>query len=333
MSILIAIGTWALSVVVLLVGGVFVFEWLQRAKSISGKHVVVTGGSSGIGKSIAISAAKRGAHVTIIARNQKRLEEATQEITKAAAESSQRVQHLSLDLSSDYSAVETALWALEEESGPIFMLINCAGGAVCGKLEDTSANDIQGQISMNFLSTVYPTKALISRMKSRGEGVVAITGSISSLFGIYGFSIYSSTKFALRGFAEALQMETKPYGVSVTLSFPPDTDTPGFANEQKTKPMETRLISESAGLIHPDVVAEKTLNDALKGKFFSFVGFEGWLVSAVCAGMSPPSSYSALALEALFMGPLRLVSAGLLMNFNAIVKKCKHDRNKNKKVE
>lgn len=50
-----------------------------------------------------------------------------------------------VDLSSDYNAVEKALWTLEEESGPIYMLVNCAGGAVCGKLEDTSANDIQVQ--------------------------------------------------------------------------------------------------------------------------------------------------------------------------------------------
>lgn len=60
---------------------------------------------------------------------------------------------------------------------------------------------------MNFVGTVYPTKALIGRMKSRGEGSVVITGSVASLLGIYGFSIYSGTKFALRGFAEALHME------------------------------------------------------------------------------------------------------------------------------
>lgn len=326
-------GTWFLFASILATLGLFLYDWLLKDRQITGKHVVVTGGSSGIGKSVAISAAKRGAHVTIIARNAKRLEEATQEISKAVIDSSQKVQYLSLDLSSDYAVVEKALWSLEDEAGPIFMLINCAGGAVCGKLEDTSASDIQGQISMNFLSSVYPTKALVGRMKSRGEGIIVITGSVASLFGIYGFSIYSSTKFALRGFAEALHMETKPYGVSVTLSFPPDTDTPGFANENKSKPMETRLISESGGLVNPDVVAEKTMSDALRGKFFSFVGFEGGIVSAVCAGMSPPSSFTALVIQVLLMGPLRLVSAGLLLHFNGIVNKCKHDRNKNKKLE
>lgn len=73
------------------------------------------------------------------------------------------------------------------------------------------------------------------------------------------------TKFncELNVLTQQISFQTKPYGISVTLAFPPDTDTPGFANEQKTKPMETRLISETAGLIHPDVVAEKTLLDAL----------------------------------------------------------------------
>lgn len=57
--------------------------------------------------------------------------------------------------------------------------------------------------------------------------------------------------------------QAKPYNVSVTLSFPPDTDTPGFATEEKSKPMETRLISQSAGLVSPEVVAKQILMDAL----------------------------------------------------------------------
>lgn len=325
--------TWILILIVFLVVGIILYERFEKGRSIKGKHVIVTGGSSGIGKSLAMNAAKRGAHVTIVARDRKKLEDATQEIMKVVAETSQKIQYLSLDLSSDYCEVEKAFFTLEEEVGPVYMLVNVAGGAVCGKLEDTSASDIQSQISMNLLGTVYPTKALISRMKSRGEGVVVVTGSVASLFGIYGFSIYSSTKFALRGFAEALKMETKPYGVSVTLSLPPDTDTPGFANEQKSKPMETRLISESGGLVHPDIVAEQTIRDALQGKFFSYVGLESGIVAAVCAGMSPPSSFTSLIIEVLFMGPLRMVAAGLLIHFNNIVKKCKHDRNKNKKLE
>jgi 3-dehydrosphinganine reductase len=58
-------------------------------------------------------------------------------------------------------------------------------------------------------------------------------------------------------------MELAPYNVTVTLSLPPDTDTPGFQTEQESKPVETKYISESGGLVQPETVAKKLLNDAL----------------------------------------------------------------------
>lgn len=58
-------------------------------------------------------------------------------------------------------------------------------------------------------------------------------------------------------------MELRPYNISVTLSLPPDTDTPGFAVEELSKPLETKLISQSSGLVKPDVVAEQLFKDAL----------------------------------------------------------------------
>jgi hypothetical protein len=61
--------------------------------------------------------------------------------------------------------------------------------------------------------------------------------------------------------------QVKPYNISVTLCLPPDTDTPGFANEEKTKPMETRLISQSSGLVPPEVVAKRLMQDALVSNF------------------------------------------------------------------
>ena len=61
--------------------------------------------------------------------------------------------------------------------------------------------------------------------------------------------------------------QVKPYNISVTLCLPPDTDTPGFANEEKTKPMETRLISQSAGLVSPKAVAKRLMEDTLVSYF------------------------------------------------------------------
>lgn len=61
-------------------------------------------------------------------------------------------------------------------------------------------------------------------------------------------------------------MELAPYNISVTLSLPPDTDTPGFAIEELSKPLETKLISETSALVSPEVVANKLFKDALVSK-------------------------------------------------------------------
>lgn len=64
-------------------------------------------------------------------------------------------------------------------------------------------------INLNFLGTIHTIKALLPRMKARREGHIVITSSMAALVGIYGYSVYSCTKFALRGLAESLHMEVK----------------------------------------------------------------------------------------------------------------------------
>ncbi|KAF4529202.1 hypothetical protein B566_EDAN011448 [Ephemera danica] len=269
----------------------------KKSASLKNKHVLVTGGSLGIGKCVALEAARRGAHVTIIARNVENLERAVSEIKSA------------MDLSSKFETLDQAVEKLEESVAPVFMLVNCAGTAVCGKLEDMSDNDIKYLLNLNVLGTMFPCKALVPRMKARKEGHIVITASQAALLGIFGYSVYSAT------------------------NLPPDTDTPGFAEEEKSKPQETRLISESAGLVSPERVANQMLDDALNYNFFSTVGFESAMLTTACAGMAPFSSFRELAIQVCSAGVLRIVSVLVLHQFNRIVSKCQRDRDTNKKAE
>lgn len=146
----------------------------------------VTGGSSGIGKCIAILAAKYGAHVTIIARDIQKLEIARNEIIHACKNKDiQKVEYLSLDVGEDYDAIDKALNDIERTMGPIYMLVNCAGTAICGKIEDTSPADLQKMININFLGSYYCTKAVVQRMKAAQEGIIVFTSSQAALLGIY----------------------------------------------------------------------------------------------------------------------------------------------------
>ncbi|XP_072747996.1 3-ketodihydrosphingosine reductase [Anoplolepis gracilipes] len=322
---------FVLIIVLLIIKQLF---WNPRLKSVKNKHVVITGGSSGIGKCVAIIAARHGANVTIIARDVQKLEAAKNEILHACENKDvQRVEYLSLDIGANYENVEKALADLEKTMGPIYMLVNCAGIAICSKIEDTTPDSLNKMIHINLLGTYYCIKAVTQRMKASREGVIVLTSSAAAFLGIFGYSAYCSTKFALRGLAESIAMELRPYNISVTLSLPPDTDTPGFAIEELSKPLETKLISQTSKLVNPDVVADKLFKDALAGKFFSFIGLDGFILATLCSGMSPFKSISELLLQALLMGLLRIVSAFYLICFDKIILNCITTRDKNKKSE
>lgn len=83
----------------------------------------------------------------------------------------------------------------------------------------------------NYLGSVYCTKAVVESMKNREFGRVVFVSSQAGQVGIYAYTGYSASKFALKGLAEALQMELKPYNIHVTIAYPADTDTPGLRDE------------------------------------------------------------------------------------------------------
>uniref|UniRef100_A0A8C9ZNJ3 3-dehydrosphinganine reductase n=1 Tax=Sander lucioperca TaxID=283035 RepID=A0A8C9ZNJ3_SANLU len=230
---------------------------------LNGAHVVVTGGSSGIGKSIAVECYKQGAFITLVARDEAKLLQAKKEVEKFAINDKQVVLCISVDVSSDYSQVESVIKQAQEKLGPVDMLVNCAGLAISGKFEDVEVDRFKKLMEVNYLGSVYPTRAVITTMKERRMGRIMFVSSQAGQIGLFGYTAYSPSKFALRGLAESLQMEIKPYNIYVTVAYPPDTETPGLAEENKTKPLETKLISETSGVCQPDQVAKIIVRDAI----------------------------------------------------------------------
>ena len=113
-------------------------------------------------------------------------------------------------------------------------------------------------------------------MKEKG-GRIVNTSSIGGFVGIFGYTDYSASKFALVGFSEALRQELKKFNIKVQVLCPPDTDTPSFVVENLTKPEETRRISESARLMTPEAVAAETVKALERNQFMITPGFDGKL--------------------------------------------------------
>ncbi|CAF4799893.1 unnamed protein product [Pieris macdunnoughi] len=318
MICIISISVIVSGLAILLVFLHFSIDKRMLYKNLNNKHVVVTGGSSGIGKAVAIEAVKLGANVTVIGRDIKKLTSVVTEMQGHLINKEQKVQYASLDVTSDYNTIEKCFSDLENKIGTIFMLFNCAGMCICGKFEDMKIDEIKQMIDLNYFGTAYPTKYVLPKMKERNEGIIVFVSTEAALLGIYGYSAYGAAKWAVRGLAESVFMELVGTNVRLTLAFPPDTDTPGFKQEELTKPAETKLISGSGGLHSPSKVGRKMLQDALKGKCYSVFGFSGQLLSLLYCGSI--DSVSQVLLQIVTMGFLRAIVVVIMLSFHKIVR-------------
>ncbi|MDH6213396.1 SDR family oxidoreductase [Streptomyces pseudovenezuelae] len=215
-------------------------------------HVIVTGGSSGIGLATARSLAERGAKVSLIARGRERLEAAAKELSAAAR---------TADVA-DRTAVTRAVAELEEEQGePCDILISSAGLARPGRFLELPDDVFRQMIDVDYFGTLHALRAVVPGMVERGRGSVVAVSSAAGLLGIYGYSAYGPAKFAVRGLMESLRAELTPCGVHVGVVFPPDVDTPQLAEENRWKPAETRAVG---GTIKP-IPAEQVAQAIVKG--------------------------------------------------------------------
>jgi 3-dehydrosphinganine reductase len=115
-------------------------------------------------------------------------------------------------------------------------------------------------------------------MMRRKSGYIINISSGGGLIGIFGYTGYCGSKFALRGFSDALRYELGAYKIGVSVVYPPDTETPQLEYDVQHKPPETKALTETAGRMTAEAVAKIILRDASRGKQAILPGFEAWLV-------------------------------------------------------
>ena len=227
------------------------------------RHAVLTGGSSGIGLATARLLARRGMHLSIIARDPARLAAAGRAIEGERREEGQRVALFAADVA-EREALEEALSRALATLGPPSLLVAAAGYARPGYFLDLPPEEFGRSLAVNHLGAVWAVRAVLPAMRERGGGHIVLISSGAGLAGIFGYTGYSPAKFALRGFAEALAAETRQWRIEVTVVYPPDTDTPGFAEEDRTRPPETRRVAAAARRLSADAVARAILRGVEK---------------------------------------------------------------------
>ncbi|MDE3196895.1 MAG: SDR family NAD(P)-dependent oxidoreductase, partial [Acidobacteriota bacterium] len=127
-------------------------------------------------------------------------------------------------------------------------LVTSAGQAIPGYFDALDVEVFETLNAANYLGTVYTVKAAYPHMRAAGGGRIGIVSSGAGLVGIFGYTAYGATKYAVRGFAECLRAEARRDNISVTVAYPGDTDTPLLTEESKIRPVETTAVAGGAAV-------------------------------------------------------------------------------------
>lgn len=233
-----------------------------------GKVALITGGSSGIGLALAKGLAAQGAHVWITGRREDALSAAQREILNATG---QTCNLFAADVT-DASRVEKLIAEITRRDGVPDLVINSAGVTRPGYMQELGLDVFREMMEINYFGTVNVVKAVLPGMMSRGTGHIVNISSVAGFGGVFGYSAYGASKYAVRGFSDVLRSEMKAYGLRVSVVFPADTDTPQLAYERPFQPPETKIMNGKAKVRSADEVAKTILRDVQKNKYVILIG-------------------------------------------------------------
>lgn len=243
------------------------------------RHALVTGGSSGIGLAIAGLLLQRGDRVTLLARDEARLAEARGLLSDMPGAAG-RLSCLPADVA-DADGLAAAVAGID----PVDVLVASAGVVEPGLFRDQDRAPFERQVAVNLFGVANSVRAALPGMRAGGR--IAIVSSGAGLIGIPGYSAYCASKFALRGFAASLRAEIARDGISVSISFPPDTLTPQYEREMQVRPAEAEALM---GRVRPWAAAavarrivegmEAGRREVHFGVALRFVGYFGPFVSS-----------------------------------------------------
>jgi len=299
-----------------------------RHIQIRGKVFIVTGGSSGIGRSVAAALVRKHAYaVVLFARTQATLDEAVAELKKIAAScgSETEIVAKSVDVSDEDSTIAAAA-SVAEQFGAIDVLIASAGVSTPNYFDKIPVAEFDRMMRINYLGSVISAKAVIPHMKVRNTGRIVFVSSIAGLTGVFGYSAYAPSKFAVRGLAEVLNMEMRPFGISISVANPPDVDTPMYAAEMVEKPEECKLMSEGTGVFSPEHVAGDIVRGIEHYRYFIQMGFDGHILGLLASNFAPVENGATALLQVLSGSLLRAVAIVYVWMFNDIAAKA-HKKN------
>ncbi len=221
-------------------------------KPVSEQTIVITGATSGIGLCTARMAARQGARLVLVARNEDALQTLRDEIITDGGQAIYSTGDVADEATHRNAAAKAA-----EHFGGIDTWVNNAATSIYGRIMDVPNEDLRRLIETNLFGVVYGSKVAVEHLRERGGALINVGSEVSdSPIPLQG--MYSSSKHAVKGFTDSFRMELEADGlpISVTLIKPTATFTPFTENARNYLPYEPSLPNP---VYAPDLVAESIL--------------------------------------------------------------------------
>jgi short-subunit dehydrogenase len=227
-----------------------------------GARILITGAGGGIGHPLALSLARQGASLLLAGRPGVALPAICAEVTRLGA----RAVPLVADLLQAGAPEQLAADAIS--AGGVDVLINLAGVTSFRLFQDEDSAGIERLWRVNVIAPMILSRALLPQMLERGSGRIVNIGSVFGSIGFACFANYSATKFAVRGFSQALRRELENSGVGVTYVAPRYTKTP--INAGAASRMASAL---KMNMDEPSLVADHIVRAIAKDHNEHYIGF------------------------------------------------------------
>ena len=232
------------------------------------KVVIITGGSSGIGKALAVSFAKLGCKVAITGRNEERLNEVGKELDDLG------VSNLCLRLDSSSEADNKQMVKETIKTfGRLDILINNGGISQRGFANETPLEVDRKIFEINYFGTIGLTKAVLPYFVKNKKGQIAVTSSVVGKFGSPVRTAYAASKHALHGFFDSLRAELNDQNIGVTIVCPGPINTAISENALTASGKKQNKKDEAiAAGMNPEVLAKKYIKAIKKNKREAWIG-------------------------------------------------------------
>jgi short-subunit dehydrogenase len=228
----------------------------MTSRAFNDRTVVITGASAGIGLACARKFAEAGANVVLVARGAAELERARAEIARLGP---------ALAIAADVAAPdgpERIVGGALAQFGALHVLVNNAGKHTRGPFGELAEADLAAMVDVNLRAPILLTRRALPHLIASGRGAVVNVASLAGKVPTAGSTVYSATKFGLRGFSMALADELRGTGVTVSCVSPGPVDTQFIMAELDT----VTDLTMSQPLVTADEVAELVVASAIDGK-------------------------------------------------------------------